>query len=49
MKQAERQKTLKAARHYFYQDNTRSGSHCRYSLQYLLGLDSEVPPKLPGR
>ncbi|MCA1615568.1 MAG: IS200/IS605 family transposase [Acidobacteria bacterium] len=36
MEQAERQKTLKAVLHYFYQDNTRSGSHCRYSLQYHL-------------
>jgi hypothetical protein len=36
MQQAQRQKTLKAVLHYFYQDNTRSGSHCRYSLQYHL-------------
>jgi putative transposase len=36
MEQAERQKTLKAVLHYFYQDHTRSGSHCRYSLQYHL-------------
>jgi putative transposase len=36
MEQAERQKTLKAVLHYFYQDNTKSGSHCRYSLQYHL-------------
>ena len=36
MEQAERRKTLKAVLHYFYQDNTRSGSHCRYSLQYHL-------------
>ena len=36
MEQAERQKTLKADLHYFYQDNTKSGSHCRYSLQYHL-------------
>lgn len=36
MEQPERQKTLKAVLHYFYQDNTRSGSHCRYSLQYHL-------------
>jgi putative transposase len=34
MEQADRQKTLKAVLHYFYQDNTRSGAHCRYSLQY---------------
>lgn len=32
----ERQKTLKAVLHYFYQDNTKSGSHCRYNLQYHL-------------
>ncbi len=36
MEQADRQKTLTAVLHYFYQDNTRSGSHCRYSLQYHL-------------
>jgi putative transposase len=36
MEQAERQKTLKAVLHYCYQDNTQSGSHCRYSLQYHL-------------
>jgi hypothetical protein len=36
MEQAERQKTLKAVLHYFYHDNTRSGSYCRYSLQYHL-------------
>lgn len=36
MEEANRQKTLKAVLHYFYQDNTRSGSHCRYSLQYHL-------------
>jgi putative transposase len=36
MEQADRHKTLKAVLHYFYQDNTRSGSHCRYSLQYHL-------------
>lgn len=33
MEEADRQKKLKAVLHYFYQDNTRSGSHCRYSLQ----------------
>lgn len=31
-----RQETLKAVLHYFYRDNTKSGSHCRYSLQYHL-------------
>ncbi len=36
MEQADRQKTLKAVLHYFYQDNARSGPHCRYSLQYHL-------------
>ena len=36
MKDAERQETLKAVLHYFYQDNAKSGSHCRYSLQYHL-------------
>jgi putative transposase len=36
MEQTDRQKTLKAVLHYFYQDNTRSSSHCRYSLQYHL-------------
>ena len=36
MEQTNRQETLKAVLHYFYQDNTRSGSHCRYSLQYHL-------------
>ncbi len=33
---SERQETLKAILHYFYQDNTQSGSHCRYSLKYHL-------------
>ena len=33
---AERQETLKAVLHYFYQDNTRSGAHCRYNLKYHL-------------
>jgi putative transposase len=32
--QNERQETLKAVLHYFYQDNTRSGAHCRYDLKY---------------
>ncbi len=32
----ERQETLKAVLHYFYQDNAKSGSHSRYSLQYHL-------------
>ena len=36
MEKAERQETLKAVLHYFYQDNAKSGSHCRYSLQYHL-------------
>lgn len=36
MEQTNRQETLKAVLHYFYQDNTKSGSHCRYSLQYHL-------------
>lgn len=31
-----RQETLKAVLHYFYQDNTRSGSHYRYNLKYHL-------------
>ena len=34
--QGKRQETLKAALHYFYQDNTRSGSHSRYNLKYHL-------------
>jgi putative transposase len=34
--QAKRQETLKAVLHYFYQDNTRSGSHCRFNLKYHL-------------
>ena len=29
-----RRKTLKAVLHYFYQDNTQSGAHCRYNLKY---------------
>ncbi|HEX8072523.1 MAG TPA: IS200/IS605 family transposase [Pyrinomonadaceae bacterium] len=36
MEQKDRQETLKAVLHYFYRDNTKSGSHCRYSLQYHL-------------
>jgi putative transposase len=32
----ERQETLKAVLHYFYQDNAKSSSHSRYSLQYHL-------------
>lgn len=31
-----RQKTLKAVLDYFYHDNTKSGSHCRYDLEYHL-------------
>ena len=34
MGQTDRRETLKAVLHYFYRDNTKSGSHCRYSLQY---------------
>jgi putative transposase len=34
--QAKRQDILKAVLHYFYQDNTRSGSHCRFNLKYHL-------------
>jgi len=33
---ADRQETLKAVLHYFYQENTRSGAHCRYNLKYHL-------------
>ena len=29
-----RRKTLKAVLHYFYLDNTQSGAHCRYNLNY---------------
>jgi hypothetical protein len=43
MEQADRQKMLKAVLHYFYQDNTRSGSHCRYSLQYHLVWIPQYP------
>lgn len=32
--QKDRQETLKAVLHYFYQDNTKSGAHCRYDLKY---------------
>ena len=34
--QIERQKTLKAVLHYFFQDNTKSGPHSRYNLKYHL-------------
>jgi putative transposase len=34
--QDKRQNTLKAVLDYFYQDNTRSGSHSRYNLKYHL-------------
>jgi len=34
--QTKRQETLKAVLNYFYQDNTRSGSHSRYNLKYHL-------------
>ena len=34
--QTKRQETLKAVLDYFYQDNTRSGSHSRYNLKYHL-------------
>ncbi len=34
MEQPTRQETLKAVLHYFYQDNTRAGSLCRYNLKY---------------
>ena len=34
--QAKRQETLKAVLHYFYQDNTLSGAHCRFNLKYHL-------------
>ena len=36
MDQSNREETLKAVLHYFYRETTRSGSHCRYSLQYHL-------------
>ena len=29
---AKQQEILKPVLHYFYQDNTQSGSHCRFSL-----------------
>jgi len=34
--QGRRQGTLKAVLDYFYQDNTKSGSHSRYNLKYHL-------------
>jgi putative transposase len=34
--QPKRQDILKAVLHYFYQDNTLSGSHCRFNLKYHL-------------
>jgi putative transposase len=34
MNDQERHETVKAILHYFYRDNAKSGSHCRYSLQY---------------
>ncbi len=34
MQNAERHEVLKAVLHYFYQNNAKSGSHCKYSLQY---------------
>lgn len=36
MEQTTRQETLKAVLYYFFQDNTRAGSHCRYNLKYHL-------------
>ncbi len=36
MEQTTRQETLKAVLHYFFQDTTRAGSHCRYNLKYHL-------------
>ena len=32
--QTNRQQVLKAVLHYFYQDNTQSGAHCKYNLKY---------------
>lgn len=32
--QLQRLETLKAVLHYFYRDNTRSGSHCRHNIKY---------------
>lgn len=32
--QLQRFETLKAVLHYFYRDNTRSGSHCRHNIKY---------------
>src|SRR5215208_6537707 len=43
MEQTNRQKTLKAVLHYFYQDNTTSGSHCRYNLKYHLVWITKYP------
>lgn len=34
--QPDRQETLKAVLHHFYQDNTRSSAHSRYNLKYHL-------------
>jgi len=34
--QPDRQETLKAVLHYFYQEDTKSGSHSRYNLKYHL-------------
>lgn len=34
--QLQRFETLKAVLHYFYRDNTRSGSHCRHNIKYHL-------------
>jgi len=31
-----RQQYLKAVLHYFYQDNTQSGAHCKHNLKYHL-------------
>ena len=32
--QQQRFEALKAILHYFYRDNTRSGSHCRHTIKY---------------
>jgi len=34
--QEKQHEILKAVLHYFYQDNTHSGSHCRFNLKYHL-------------
>ena len=34
--QIQRFETLKAVLHYFYRDNTRSGSHSRHNIKYHL-------------